>query len=352
MSISPAASSNFTTLYSMRLPKVFRAVGWLLGLSTVAIILFLIFTPWVQTTSGGGTVTALDPNDRQQNINALVSGRIMEWYVQDGSRVKAGDPIVRIIDNDPLLLERLDAERNQIEAKLTAAQTALSTARNDERRTLELFEDGLASRREYEQAQIRVEDFRARVAEAAAELSRVAVNVSRQSFQTVIAPRDGVILRVNAGALATFVSVGDVVATFVPDDVTRAVEIYIDGRDVALVKPGAKVRLQFEGWPVVQFSGWPSVAVGTFGGLVTAIDPSAQPNGLFRILVIEDEADPHPWPDDTYVRFGAIARGWVLLEQVPIGYEVWRQLNNFPPDFPATSGITGTTASAGAGSTP
>ena len=352
MTISPAASSNFTTLYSMRLPKVFRAVGWLLGLSTVLIIAFLIFVPWVQTTMGGGTVTALNPNDRQQNINALVSGRIMEWYVQDGSRVKAGDPIVRIIDNDPLLLERLDAERNQIEAVLSAAQTALSTAENDVVRTRDLFEDGLASRREYEQAQIRVEDFRARVAEAAAELSRVAVNVSRQSFQTVVAPRDGVILRVNAGALATFVSVGDVVATFVPDDVTRAVEIYIDGRDVALVKPGAKVRLQFEGWPVVQFSGWPSVAVGTFGGVVTAIDPSAQANGRFRILVVEDPEDPHAWPDDSYVRFGAIARGWVLLEQVPVGYEIWRQLNNFPPNFPQTTGSAPTGSSTNPGSLP
>ena len=329
-------ADQFHTLKRQRLPKVFRAVGWMLFLSIVSIACFLVFVPWVQTTQGAGTVTALDPNDRQQNINALVPGRIQEWYVQDGSHVSVGDPIVRIIDNDEQLLERLDAERRQVTARIEAAETALSTAEIDESRMRGLFEEGLASRREYEQARLRVEELRGRVAEAAAELTRVDVNISRQSVQIVRAPRDGTILRVNAGALATFVSTGDIVATFVPDNVERAIELFVDGRDVALVRPGAKVRLQFEGWPVVQFSGWPSVAVGTFGGVVLAVDPSAQTNGRFRILVGEDEGDPNPWPDQRFVRFGSKARGWVLLQQVSVGYEIWRQLNNFPPDFPNT----------------
>ncbi len=329
-------ADQFTTLQRQYLPRIFRAVGWMLFLSVVGIALFLVFVPWVQTTQGAGTVTALDPNDRQQNINALVPGRIQEWYVQDGSHVNVGDPIVRIIDNDEQLLERLDAERRQVTAKMSAAETALSTAEIDEARMRGLFEEGLASRREFEQARLRVEELRGRVAEAAAELSRVDVNISRQSVQIVRAPRDGTILRVNAGATATFVSTGDIVATFVPDNVERAIELFVDGRDVALVHPGAQVRLQFEGWPVVQFSGWPSVAVGTFGGEVIAVDPSAQTSGRFRILVVEDKTDPHPWPDQAFVRFGSKARGWVLLQQVPAGYEIWRQLNNFPPDFPNT----------------
>ena len=141
----------------------------------------------------------------------------------------------------------------------------------------------------------------------------------------------------NAGDAATFISAGQVVATFVPDNAARAVELFIDGRDVALVRPGAKVRLQFEGWPAVQFSGWPSVAVGTFGGEVVAVDASAQPNGKFRVLVTEDATELEPWPDRDFVRFGASARGWVLLETVSIGYELWRQLNNFPPEFPTAA---------------
>lgn len=328
---------HFKTLTAQRVPRVMSALAWIMALGLIGIGCFMTFVPWVQTTAGFGTVTALNPNDRLQEINALVPGRIQEWYVRDGSPVSVGDPIVRIADIDPQLIDRLQSERTQVIAKLTAAETAVSTAEIDLERTRALFEDGLAARREFEQARIRVEELRATEAEAAAELTRVDVNLSRQSVQIVRAPRDGVILRVFAGDAATFVQAGDVVATFVPNQVERAVELYLDGRDVALVRPGAKVRLQFEGWPAVQFSGWPSVAVGTFPGEVVAVDPSAQASGRFRVLVIEDKVEGDvPWPDDRFVRFGASARGWVLLETVPVGYEVWRQLNNFPPRLPET----------------
>ena len=333
MAYHDVSDPAFVTLHGIRKPRITHVIGWMIVLLTLFAGGFLYFTPWVQTTMGAGTVTALNPNDRLQEINALVPGRIMEWYVRDGSHVKVGDPIVRIVDNDPQLLERLQAERAQVVAKLDAAEAAASTSEIDLRRTTELFEEGLAARRELEQARIRVAELRARVAEAAAELQRMDVNLSRQSVQIVRAPRDGTILRVNAGGDATFATAGQVMATFVPDDVERAIELYIDGRDVALVRVGEKVRIQFEGWPVVQFSGWPSVAVGTFGGEVVAVDPSANAAGRFRVLVTEDKTDPHPWPSQDYVRFGSKARGWVLLETVPVGYEIWRQLNNFPPEF-------------------
>ncbi len=326
-------AEKFHTLNSIGTPRVGRVVGISLLFFIVFVVVFLVYVPWVQTASGPGTVTALNPNDRMQEINALVTGRIQEWYVRDGSRVKVGDPILRIVDNDPKLLDRLQAEREQIMAKLTAAETALEIAQIDKRRTERLFDEGLAARREFEQARIRVEQLRADVAQAGAELSRVDVNLSRQSVQIVRAPRDGVILRVNAGDAATFISAGQVVATFVPDNAERALELYIDGRDVALVRDGAKVRVQFEGWPVVQISGWPSVAVGTFSGRVIAIDPSAQSNGRFRVLVEEDRSNGETWPDRRFVRFGSKARAWVLLDTVPVGYEIWRQLNNFPPNF-------------------
>lgn len=337
MALDPNDIEQFKTLHRQRLPRPMRAIGWIITLGTVAVVSFLTLTPWVQTTSGFGGVTALNPNDRLQEINALVSGRIQEWYVRDGSHVEVDDPIVRIVDNDPQLIERLNAERGQVVAKLEAAETAVQTAEIDMNRMEDLYNEGLASRRDYEQARIRVEELRARVAEAAAELTRVDVNLSRQSVQIVRAPRAGIISQVNAGDTATFVNAGDVLASFVPDNVGRAVELFVDGRDVALVRPGAKVRLQFEGWPMVQFSGWPNLAVGTFGGEVIAVDPSAQANGRFRVLVVEDETAEYPWPDERFVRFGSNARGWVLLETVPVGFELWRQMNNFPPQLP-TSG--------------
>jgi multidrug efflux pump subunit AcrA (membrane-fusion protein) len=143
-----------------------------------------------------------------QEINALVSGRIQEWYVRDGSRVRWAIPSCASSTTTPQLLERLQAEREQVMAKLTAAETALEIAQIDKRRMERLFDEGLAARREFEQARIRVEQLRSDVAQAGAELSRVDVNLSRQSVQIVRAPRDGVILRVNAGDAATFIIPG------------------------------------------------------------------------------------------------------------------------------------------------
>lgn len=326
---------RFTALESVKVPRVMRAVFYMLLVAFLATLAFLIYAPWVQTATGRGQVTTLNPNERRQDINALVTGRIEQWYVRDGSAVKKGDPIVRIADIDPQLIERLQSERGQIAAQLAAARSALETARLDERRMRELFEAGLAARRDFEAAQIRVAERQGQVAAAEAALNRADVGLARQSSQILRAPRDGFIQSLNAGDVATYVSAGDVLATFVPQSSERVVEVFIDGRDVALVRPGDKARVMFEGWPAVQFSGWPSVAVGTFGGIVAAVDQSAQIDGRFRVLIREDKSEKHRWPEERFVRFGAKAQAWVLLETVPVGYEIWRQLNNFPPLLPA-----------------
>jgi RND family efflux transporter MFP subunit len=335
MSASSRQSHRFTALESIKIPRVMRTIFYMLLVAFLSILVFLIYAPWVQTATGRGAVTTLNPNERKQDINALVPGRVEQWYVRDGSQVKKGDPIVRIADVDPQLVERLQAERSQIQAQLAAAQTALATAEIDERRMRELFEAGLAARRDFEAAQIRIAERQGAVASAQAALNRADVGLARQSSQILRAPRDGFIQSLNAGDASTLVSAGDVLATFVPRSSERVVEIFIDGRDVALVKPGDKARVMFEGWPAVQFSGWPSVAVGTFGGIVVAVDQSAQVSGRFRVLIREDKSEKHPWPQDRFVRFGAKAQAWVLLETVPVGYEIWRQLNNFPPELPA-----------------
>jgi multidrug resistance efflux pump len=334
------APHRFTALESVKIPRVMRTIFILLLSGFLITLIFLIYVPWVQTTTGRGMVTTLSPNDREQTINALVTGRIEQWYVRDGAMVRQGDPIVRIADIDPQLIERLEAEVRQVELQLEASRSALSTAQIDERRMRELFEAGLAPRREYEQAMIRIQDMRGRIASEEAALARTRTNLSRQAVQVVTAPRDGFIQRVQAGDAATFVSAGDMLAMFVPESTERVVEVFIVGRDVALVQKGAKARIMFEGWPAVQFSGWPAVAVGTFGGIVIAVDQSAQPDGRFRVLIREDMSDPHRWPEERFVRFGAKAQAWVLLDTVPVGYEIWRQLNSFPPELPGAAATT------------
>ncbi len=324
--------SRFTTLAKIKTPRVISTFAMMILIGMTVSIVALIYLPWVQTAAGTGSVTALDPRDRVQNVTAMVVGRIEQWYVTDGSAVKRGDPIARITDNDPMLLQRLGAERDQVVAEIAAAEQAMATASLDVNRFGGLFREGLAARRDYEGAQIKVADYRAKVASSRAALKRVEVNLNRQSVQIIRAPRDGRIMQISAGDTATMVKQGDVLATFAPEQATRIVELYVDGRDVPLIKPGRRVRLAFEGWPAIQFSGWPSVAQGMFDGRVRAIDLSASSNGLFRILV-EPSPDRGPWPREPFVRLGAKVRGWVLMDTVSAGFEVWRQLNDFPLQF-------------------
>ena len=334
MSLRAEDMKHFTALKGVRTPQIFRAVFSIVLVAMVIAALFLIYVPWVQATGGRGAVTTLNPNERQQEVSALVSGRIEEWFVGDGSRVEEGDPIARIADIDPQLLQRLEAERAQVEIQLQTARNAYATAQIDLRRMRELFGAGLAARREYEQAQIRLEEMRGNVAAAEASLVRTQTNLARQSEQLITAPRDGYIQSINAGDEATYVSAGQVLATFVPEAQTRVVEVFLDGRDVALVQSGEKARIEFEGWPSVQFSGWPSVAVGTFPGVVVTVDQVAQSDGRFRVLIAEDPEAEDRWPPDRYARIGTVVRAWILLETVPVGYEIWRQLNGFPPELP------------------
>jgi multidrug efflux pump subunit AcrA (membrane-fusion protein) len=332
MAKSAVDLARFPTLQKLKPPRVMRALGVMVALTIATVIIFALTVPWVQTAQGSGTVIALDPLDRQQNITALVGGRIEKWYVTDGDVVKAGDPIVRIVDIDPRYIERLRAERAQIEAEAEAARQAARVAQRDVERTRTLFNEGLASRREYELAQIKVADYQAKIAQGQGELNRVDTNIQRQSNQTITAPRDGRIMRVKGDDSNAIIKQGDVLASFVPEQSKRVVELYVDGRDVPLIRVGRKVRLEFEGWPAIQFSGWPSVARGLFDGQVMAVDIAASSNGLYRILV-EPNPEKPAWPGEPAVRLGAAVRGWVLMDTVKVWFELWRMLNDFPLQY-------------------
>lgn len=332
MPFQPDHISHFPTLASIRPPRVARVVAWLVTFGIAAVVAVLFLVPWVQTSAGAGQIAALDPQDRVQDITALVPGRVERWYVRDGDLVKRGDPIAKITDNDPDLLARLAAERAQVLTEIAAAEQAMAVSQIDVGRSAQLLAEGLAARRDYEATQIKVADQRAKLAEARAKLTRVDVTLNRQSAQLVRAPRDGRIQSINAAAGATLVSAGAPLATLAPEAPVRVVELMVDGRDIAIIRPGRPVRLAFEGWPAIQFSGWPSIAQGMFDGRVRSIDPSAQTTGLFRVLVEPMPGKPG-WPGAGFVRLGGKVRGWIQGETVSIGYELWRQLNDFPLEF-------------------
>lgn len=186
------------------------------------------------------------------------------------------------------------------------------------------------ARAELAKAQSEVAKARSEVTKAEQSLAKLKTAVSRQEGQVVKAPRDGFILKLLANQGAEMVKEGDPLCVIVPDTADRAVQVWLDGNDAPLVEPGRHVRLQFEGWPAVQFAGWPSVAVGTFGGEVISVDSTDNGNGQFRVLVGPAKND-ESWPSERYLRQGVRANGWVLLDEVGLGYELWRRLNGFPP---------------------
>lgn len=214
-------------------------------------------------------------------------------------------------------------DRDGAQADVAAARSELDGARValDKARV-----DGDAK---VQEAEAKLRSGRSDLADARSSGARMDVSIARQQNQLVRAPRAGVILQVLAAQGEEQVKQGDTLALLVPLTEDRAVEAWVDGNDAAIIAPGRKVRLQFEGWPAVQFTGWPSVAVGSFGGVVAFIDPHDDGKGNFRLLVVPDAAEP--WPSPRFLRQGVRAKAWVLLEQVTLGFELWRRFNGFPP---------------------
>jgi len=392
----------------------FRMLGrWMFGI--LLVLVAILFLPWQQNVQAAGEVTALRPDERPQQAFATVGGRIVEWYVAEGTMVQAGDPILALAEVkesylDPRAFERMttqvEAKRSavagkrakadalarqrvaldsawvfarqradnriaQLTASLQAAQLEDSIATIQATRAAALFDEGLRSRAELETARQRAQratalalevraglataradragvdaDYAekiakvdgdrsatlAEVSEGEADLAKLATGrdnlEERQGLLVVRAPREGIVVRALRAGIGEIVKDGEAVASVQPREPALAVALQVSARDVPLLQPGDKVRIEFAGWPAVQFSGWPSVAVGTFGGQVVVVDQFAQPDGSYRVLVEADSTD-EAWPRE--LRLGSGARGWALLRNVSVGFELWRLMNGFPP---------------------
>ncbi|MGZ8094611.1 MAG: HlyD family secretion protein [Methylosarcina sp.] len=109
-------------------PIAVRIAGSLVVLF-LFLLVFLALTPWQQNVQGVGRVVAYIPGDRQQMIGAPVEGRIARWLVKEGSQVKKGEVIAELLDNDPLLLQRLANERQALLDRQSAVDNRVETFR-------------------------------------------------------------------------------------------------------------------------------------------------------------------------------------------------------------------------------
>lgn len=152
----------------------------------------------------------------------------------------------------------------------------------------------------------------------------------RNDMYYIKAPQDGYINRALQSGIGELVKEGTPVVSIMPANYDIAVETYVNPIDLPLLKKGERVRVWFDGWPTIVFSGWPGMSYGTFGGRVVAIENFISPNGKFRVLIAPDPNEAK-WPKQLSI--GSGAQTFALLETVPIGFEIWRVLNGFPPNY-------------------
>lgn len=153
---------------------------------------------------------------------------------------------------------------------------------------------------------------------------------ARSKLYYIIAPQSGQITKARKAGIGEFLKEGDMIVEIVPDQIQYAIELFVKPMDLPLVNKEQKVRFVFDGFPAIVFSGWPGGSYGTFGGKVMAVENSVSANGRFRVLVVEDSTD-RQWP--VQLRVGGGAEGIMLLKDVPVYYELWRNINGFPPEY-------------------
>jgi multidrug efflux pump subunit AcrA (membrane-fusion protein) len=411
-----------------------RISYWTYGLLIGFII--ILFIPWTQTIRAKGTVIALRQEQRPQQINTIIAGRIIKWHIKEGDFVKAGDTLAQLAEVketylDPQLLDRtqeqITAKQKGIESyrsKAGAVQTqigALSTglqlklvqlenkirqlqvkaqsdsmeaiaATNDYNiatqqynRQRQMFDSGLVSltqleqrnqtfqnaiakklsaenkliatkqelnivrlernsaQQEYTEKMAKAEGDRfqsmSEIATGEGEVAKLQNQYSTYSIRNgmyfIIAPQAGQVVQAAKTGIGEMVKEGEMIVNIVPDKIQYAVELFVRPVDLPLVQQGEEVMFLFDGFPAIVFSGWPEASSGTFRGKVVAVEKNVSANGTFRVLVAENPKEK-PWPKE--LKMGTAANGLALLNDVPVWYELWRNINSFPPDYYTVKG--------------
>ncbi|HVF82247.1 MAG TPA: HlyD family efflux transporter periplasmic adaptor subunit [Flavisolibacter sp.] len=409
--------------------RVHRTRYWYYAFFTL--LLLILFLPWTQTIRGKGSVIALRQEQRPQQVNTIISGRISKWHIKEGDFVKKGDTLVQLTeikDNylDPQLLDRtreqitakqssidyykdkVGATRSQMDAlsqalilKISGLQNKLlqtqiklqsdsieaAAAANDYRiatlqfnRQKGLFDSGLVSltqlegrnqsyqntmakklsaenkysntkqdlnllriemnsaQQEYAEKTAKVEGDRfqslSEIATGKGEVAKLQNQYSSYSIRNgmyyILAPQDGQIIQAKKAGIGEIVKDGEMLVNIVPDKIQYAVELFVRPVDLPLVAKGQRVMFLFDGFPAIVFSGWPQASSGTFSGTIVAVEKAVSSNGKFRVLVAEDPGRK-PWPQE--LKMGTGANGLALLKDVSVWYELWRNINSFPPDY-------------------
>jgi multidrug efflux pump subunit AcrA (membrane-fusion protein) len=257
--------------------------------------------------------------------NILIAQRQFDRTTQLESE---GLKAVTDVEEKRLKLQETQAKIISQENKLLASKNEVLNAQVEITRVEAEYADKISkARSEKFTAQSNQFDSEAQVTKLENEFTNYSI---RNDLYYIRAPQTGFINKAIQGGIGETFKEGDRLVGIMPAKYDMAVETFVEPIDLPLIHLGEKVRIQFDGWPVIIFSGWPNVSYGTYGGVVVAIETFISDNGKYRILLAPDPED-HPWPKD--LRVGSGANTIALLEDVPIWFELWRQLNGFPPNY-------------------
>jgi multidrug resistance efflux pump len=418
---------SFSEIYLIN--KKSYAWKWFLGIALLSTI--ILFMPWTQNIRAKGKVSTLRQEDRPQELNTIIPGKIEKWYVKEGDYVSKGDTILRLGEVkveyfDPTLIARtqeqimaksesinayeskantanmqiaamLEARKFKLQSidnkmlqqqmkidadsvDLLASNNALMAYERQFKAAQNMLDGGAISVSEFEKLRISYQEGLAKVnslknklaqsrqqnlnlkiekneviqdnlekiskvqgerfgslssaANGAAEIAKLENQMAnydaRRQLYFILAPQSGQITKARKSGLGEVLKEGENIVEIVPGNPDYAVELFVRPMDLPLISIGQKVRFVFDGFPAIVFSGWPNNSYGTFGGVITAIESSVSDNGQFRVLVAED-SEEKKWPQN--LRMGGGANGIALLKDVPIYYELWRNINGFPPEY-------------------
>ena len=418
----------YTAIY--RHNKTSHIKYWTAGFMLVMVV--ILFLPWTQNIRAKGNVTTLRQEQRPQELNSIIPGKIVKWFIKEGDLVKAGDTILQISEvkedyMDPNLVnrtgEQLDAKQMSVQYyknKVATSQTQIGALGNNRvlkqtqlqnkiqqlqlklqsdsmeniaagndyaiaalqfKRQKAMYDSGLVSLTQLEQrnqsfqnalakkisnenkqgstrqelliARIEMDainqDYVEKVSKAQGDqfqsLSQIAggqgdvaklqnqysnYNI-RTGMYFITAPQAGQITKAKKAGIGEIIKDGEMLVEIIPAKIDYAVELFVEPMDLPLVSVKQKVRFMFDGFPAIVFSGWPNASYGTFSGEVIAVENAVSANGKFRVLIQEDISDNKKWPEA--LKIGAGTQGIALLKNVPVWYELWRNINGFPPDF-------------------
>lgn len=319
-----------------------------------------------QLVNKGDTIAVVS-EVKEKYFDPKLLQRLREVITSKESSLSSKDDKAKALQKQiGALRDGMRTKVEQSKAKLEAERVKFANAKNQFERNKKLFEAGNIPLTKYQDMEYKYQGAEADLTNARIEIERVQAeyldkinkadsdlsNTLAEQFDTqaelaklrnelanmeirsqqyhILAPQAGYVVKAARAGIGETISEGEPVCTIMPQSNDVAVEMYVKAMDVPLISKGRHVRIEFDGFPALQFSGWPSVSVGSFGGTVEVIDYVNSKPGEFRILVVPDKKDD-AWPKQ--IRNGSGTQGWVMLDDVPVWYEIWRQLNGFPPSL-------------------